>query len=108
MSPYGWYQLARVQHDLGQPDEAQKVLDHLAKFEPKVARQLGAGDGAQGEDDVVNGGAGRRAGEPRAEAARAIAARERWIYSPTRGLAKGREKKQDRTCARGLFAWISA
>jgi tetratricopeptide (TPR) repeat protein len=40
MSPYGWYQLARVQHDLGRPDETQKVLDHLAKFEPKVARQL--------------------------------------------------------------------
>ena len=40
MSPYGWYQLARVQHDLGRTDEAQKVLDHLAKFEPKVARQL--------------------------------------------------------------------
>ena len=40
MSPYGWYQLARVQHDLGRPDEAQKVLDHLAKFEPKIARQL--------------------------------------------------------------------
>jgi tetratricopeptide (TPR) repeat protein len=40
MSPYGWYQLARVQHELGRSDETQKVLDHLAKFEPKVARQL--------------------------------------------------------------------
>ncbi|HXU90767.1 MAG TPA: tetratricopeptide repeat protein [Methylomirabilota bacterium] len=40
MSPYGWYQLARVQHDLGRSDETQKVLDHLAKFEPNVARQL--------------------------------------------------------------------
>ena len=40
MSPYGWYQLARVQHELGRIDETQKVLDHLAKFEPKVARQL--------------------------------------------------------------------
>ena len=40
MSPYGWYQLARVQHDLGRTDEVQKVLDHLAKFEPNVARQL--------------------------------------------------------------------
>ena len=40
MSPFGWYQLARVYHELGRLDEAQKVLDHLATFEPKVARQL--------------------------------------------------------------------
>jgi tetratricopeptide (TPR) repeat protein len=40
MSPYGWYQLARVQHELGRTRETQEVLDHLAKFEPKVARQL--------------------------------------------------------------------
>jgi hypothetical protein len=40
MSPYGWYQLARVQRDLGHLDETQRILDHLMKFEPKVARQL--------------------------------------------------------------------
>lgn len=40
MSPYGWYQLARVQHSLGRVAETQKILDHLAKFEPDVARQL--------------------------------------------------------------------
>ena len=40
MSPYGWYQLARVQHELGRTDETQQVLDHLARFEPKIARQL--------------------------------------------------------------------
>jgi tetratricopeptide (TPR) repeat protein len=40
MSPYGWYQLGRVQHELGRIDETQRVLDHLVKFEPKVARQL--------------------------------------------------------------------
>ena len=40
MSPYGWYQLARVQHESAGPTETQKVLDHLATFEPKVARQL--------------------------------------------------------------------
>ena len=40
MSPYGWYQLARVQHDLGRAAETQKILDHLATFEPNVARQL--------------------------------------------------------------------
>jgi tetratricopeptide (TPR) repeat protein len=40
MSPYGWYQLARVEFDLGHRDDAQRIVDHLAKFEPKVARQL--------------------------------------------------------------------
>jgi tetratricopeptide (TPR) repeat protein len=40
MSPYGWYQLARVQFDRGKPDKAQAIIDHLAKFEPKVAAQL--------------------------------------------------------------------
>lgn len=40
MSPYGWYQLARVQNELGRRDEAQKIVDHLATFEPKFARQL--------------------------------------------------------------------
>jgi tetratricopeptide (TPR) repeat protein len=40
LSPYGWYQLARVQHDLGRSDRTQKILDHLARFEPNVARQL--------------------------------------------------------------------
>ena len=40
MSPYGWYQLARVHHDLGHVEETQKILDHLGRFEPKVARQL--------------------------------------------------------------------
>jgi tetratricopeptide (TPR) repeat protein len=40
MSPYGWYQLARVQHELGRSGETQAILDHLATFEPDVARQL--------------------------------------------------------------------
>ncbi|HQR12893.1 MAG TPA: tetratricopeptide repeat protein [Casimicrobiaceae bacterium] len=40
MSPYGWYQLARVQHQLGRAGKTQKILDHLATFEPKFARQL--------------------------------------------------------------------
>jgi tetratricopeptide (TPR) repeat protein len=40
MSPYGWYQLARAQHELGRREETQKILDHLATFEPDVARQL--------------------------------------------------------------------
>jgi tetratricopeptide (TPR) repeat protein len=50
MSPYGWYQLARVQRDLGHHDEAQKILDHLATFEPKVARQLERDTGLKATD----------------------------------------------------------
>ena len=40
MSPYGWYQLARVQVDREQPEEAVKIIRHLEGFEPKVAAQL--------------------------------------------------------------------
>ena len=40
MSPYGWYQLARVQLDRQQPDEARRIMAHLKGFEPKVAAQL--------------------------------------------------------------------
>ena len=40
MSPYAWYQMARVHIDLKQPDEARNVITHLKGFEPKVAAQL--------------------------------------------------------------------
>jgi Tfp pilus assembly protein PilF len=40
MSPFGWYQLARVHFDLRQVDEALAVVRHLKGFEPKVAAQL--------------------------------------------------------------------
>ena len=40
MSPYGWYQLARVQFDRGKLDKTRAILEHLATFEPKVAAQL--------------------------------------------------------------------
>ena len=40
MSPYGWYQLARVHMDRHEPDEARKIIRHLKGFEPKVAAQL--------------------------------------------------------------------
>ena len=40
MSPYGWYQLARVHVDRHEPDEARKIISHLKRFEPKVAAQL--------------------------------------------------------------------
>jgi tetratricopeptide (TPR) repeat protein len=39
-SPYGWYQLARVQFDRGKPEKTQAIIEHLATFEPKVAAQL--------------------------------------------------------------------
>ena len=40
MSPYGWYQLARVQFDRHEPEETKKIIRHLKGFEPKVAKQL--------------------------------------------------------------------
>ncbi|HEY0674990.1 MAG TPA: tetratricopeptide repeat protein, partial [Immundisolibacter sp.] len=40
MSPYGWYQLARVHVDRHEPEEARKIIRHLHRFEPKVAAQL--------------------------------------------------------------------
>jgi hypothetical protein len=40
MSPYGWYQMARVHINLGQADKARDVITHLNGFEPKVAAQL--------------------------------------------------------------------
>ena len=40
MSPYGWYRLALVRLELGQPEEARKLIAHLRQFEPRVAAQL--------------------------------------------------------------------
>lgn len=40
MSPYGWYQMARAHADMGNRDEALRILTHLNGFEPKVAAQL--------------------------------------------------------------------
>jgi predicted Zn-dependent protease len=40
MSPFAWYQMARVHMELGQTDEALSVMRHLRGFEPKVAAQL--------------------------------------------------------------------
>jgi tetratricopeptide (TPR) repeat protein len=48
MSPYGWYQLARVNMDRQQPEEARRILTHLRSFEPKVAAQLERELGAAG------------------------------------------------------------
>jgi tetratricopeptide (TPR) repeat protein len=40
MSPYAWYQLARLYVEREQPDEANKIISHLKNFEPKFAKQL--------------------------------------------------------------------
>lgn len=40
MSPFGWYQLARVHNDQGKRDLAEKIIRHLKTFEPKFAEQL--------------------------------------------------------------------
>ena len=40
MSPYGWYQLGRVQFDRGKRDKTEAIIRELARFEPKVAAQL--------------------------------------------------------------------
>ena len=40
MSPYGWYQLARVHMDRHDPESALGVIRHLKGFEPKIAAQL--------------------------------------------------------------------
>jgi hypothetical protein len=40
MSPYAWYQLARVHVDRQEPEEAVKIIRHLKGFEPKFAAQL--------------------------------------------------------------------
>jgi tetratricopeptide (TPR) repeat protein len=40
MSPYGWYQLGRVQFDRGKPDKTAAIIAHLNTFEPKIAAQL--------------------------------------------------------------------
>ena len=40
MSPYGWYQLARLHASRDNGAEALKIIRHLRGFEPKVAAQL--------------------------------------------------------------------
>ena len=40
MSPYGWYQLARVHVDRRETEQAVRIIAHLKGFEPKVAAQL--------------------------------------------------------------------
>jgi len=40
MSPYAWYQLGRVHHELGDTRQARLVVDHLTMFDPKVSGQL--------------------------------------------------------------------
>ena len=49
MSPFGWYQLARVHHGQGRTDMAEKIIRHLRTFEPKVADQLARETGIRAE-----------------------------------------------------------
>lgn len=45
MSPYGWYQLARVHLDRHEPDETRKIIRHLHSFEPRSRRSSSARPG---------------------------------------------------------------
>ena len=40
LSPYGWTQLARAHQRQQQPQEAQRIVEHLRGFEPQVAAAL--------------------------------------------------------------------
>jgi tetratricopeptide (TPR) repeat protein len=40
LSPYGWYQLGRLQFERGRPEKTRAIVAHLATFEPRVAAQL--------------------------------------------------------------------
>jgi tetratricopeptide (TPR) repeat protein len=40
MSPFGYYQLAHVQHRLQRPEKVRDLIERLAAFEPQVAKQL--------------------------------------------------------------------
>ena len=40
LSPFGWYQLARVHANRQEPEKARRIIAHLKNFEPKVAAQL--------------------------------------------------------------------
>jgi tetratricopeptide (TPR) repeat protein len=40
MSPYAYYQLARVYHEQGKTEKLARIVGELRKFEPKVADQL--------------------------------------------------------------------
>ncbi len=40
MSPFGFYQLARIYHEQGKTEKVARIIGELRKFEPKVADQL--------------------------------------------------------------------
>lgn len=40
MSPYAWYQLARVHQSRGETESAAQILAHLKTFDPKISNQL--------------------------------------------------------------------
>ena len=49
MNPYGWYQLARVHVDRHEPEQAEVIIHHLRRFEPRLAAQLQRETGLGGE-----------------------------------------------------------
>ena len=99
MSPYGWYQLARVQHDLGQARRNAEGARPPGEVRAEGRAPAGAGDGPQGEDDALKAAADGQARVRLLRGARAIAAGERWIYSHG-DSRRVEEKKQDRARAR--------
>jgi len=40
LGPHGWYRMVQVRQALGQPEEARLLIEHLRRFEPRVAAQL--------------------------------------------------------------------
>ena len=48
MSPYGWYQMARLHASAQRSEEALRIIRHLKGFEPKVAAQLERETGLSG------------------------------------------------------------
>ena len=104
MSPYGWYQLGRVQHELGHTAK-RRILDHLAKFEPDVARQLARETGLKAASldyrgpaarprmrSVVHRGSAAGRGRPVALAESSAILRRDWPI-PAAGLAGENNKK---------------
>ena len=53
MSPFGWYQLARVQQERRQPEATRYIIRHLWAFEPKVAAQLERDTGLKRASDCA-------------------------------------------------------
>ena len=58
MSPYGWYQLARVQHELGRPGETQKITRPSDALRTRRRAAARTGNGAEGANPGLEPGPG--------------------------------------------------